>query len=314
LAAGWFWESRKEEFDSKLFLTFVYHLYSDDSLKMKKQRNAVESKESNAREKLDFWNSKIYGLSVVSIILTIGFLLTGFVYILSQQVAAGVLSFLFLIVLIMRDIMPKKFTQGGVWQAVKELLFAALWALAFWFLLSFVLSTSSPVDVVTSCSMLPILQRGDLLLLQGGAVNAQTFYFNSSFPTIDLLKKQCSEYKNGVFNSYVQCTYGVSVNNQTFLSNSSDNVIVYAANPSYYGFIVHRVFLKLVNQSDGNIFYLTKGDNNPVLDQEAGVSIVNQSSVVGRVVFDAPYIGYLKLLLFMQFSQPEGCDTIINYS
>lgn len=262
----------------------------------------------------DFWNSKIYGFSVVNVILTAGFLLTGLVYILSQQAVAGVLSFLFLVVLIIRDVLPKNLTQGGVWQAVKELLFAALWALAFWFLLSFVLSTSSPVDVVTSCSMLPVLQRGDLLLLQGGVVNAQTFYFNSSFPTIDLLKRQCSESKNGVFNGYVQCTYGVKVDNQTFLSNSSDNVIVYAADPSVYGFIVHRVFLKLVNQSSGSVFYLTKGDNNPVLDQEAGVSIVNQSSVVGRVVFDVPYIGYLKLLLFMQFSQPEGCNTLINYS
>ena len=279
---------------------------------MKKQERAVERK--NVEKKTDFWSSKIFGLSVVNILLTVGFLLTGLFYVFSQEVVVGVLSFLFLFLLIMRDVLPKSYTQGGVWQAVKELIIAGVWAVGFWLVLSFILQTSSPVDVVTSCSMLPVLHRGDLLLLQGGGVNAQTFYFNSSFPSINLLKKQCSESVNGGFAGFVPCTYGLSVDNKTFFVNSSDDVIVYAANPSYYGFIVHRVFLKLVNSSSGQAFYLTKGDNNPVLDQEAGVSIVNQSSVIGRVVFDVPYVGYLKLLLFMQFAEPEGCNTTISYS
>ncbi len=279
---------------------------------MKKQKDVVEHERADG--KVDFLSSKIWGFSVVNILLTVGFLLTGLFYVFSQESVVGILSFLFLFLLIVRDVLPKSYTQGGVWQAVKELVIAAVWAVGFWLVLSFVLQTSSPVDVVTSCSMLPVLHRGDLLLLQGGGVNAQTFYFNSSFPSINLLKKQCSEEVNGVFSGFVPCTYGLSIDNRTFFINSSDNVIVYAANPFYYGFIVHRVFLKLVNQSSGQAFYLTKGDNNPVLDQEAGVSVVNQSSVIGRVVFDVPYVGYLKLLLFMQFAEPEGCNTTINYS
>ncbi len=274
-------------------------------------KKSVRDKPREVKESL--WNSRVYGVSVADALLAVGFLFTGFFYVLTQQAVVGVLSFLFLVLVIARDVLPKSYSQSGVWVAVKELVIAAAWAVGFWLVLSFLLQTSSPVDVVTSCSMLPVLQRGDLLLLQGGQVSAQTVFFNSSFPQVSLLKKNCAESVNGQFSQYVPCTYGAVVENQTFLLNSSDSVVVYAANPSYYGYIVHRVFLRLVNQSDGQVFYLTKGDNNPILDQEAGVSIVNQSSVVGRVVFDVPYVGYLKLLLFMQFSEPEGCNTTISY-
>jgi len=276
---------------------------------MKKKKIVKQNDESES-----FWNSKLFGLNIINITLVLGFLIFGFFYVFFNVIPAGVLSFLFLFLLIARDVLPKSYTQSGVLQAIKELVIAAVWAVGFWLVLSFILNTSSPVDVVTSCSMLPVLHRGDLLLLEGGFVNAQTFYFNSSFPTINLLKKQCVETVNGVFNGFTPCTYGVKVDNQTFFINYSNDVIVYAAKPSYYGFIVHRVFLKLVNQSNGETFYLTKGDNNAVLDQEAGVSIVSQNNVIGRVIFDVPYVGYLKLLLFMQFSEPEGCNTTISYS
>jgi signal peptidase I len=39
--------------------------------------------------------------------------------------------------------------------------------IAVWFSLQFFLATKYPLDVVPSCSMLPSLQRGDMLLLQG---------------------------------------------------------------------------------------------------------------------------------------------------
>jgi signal peptidase I len=45
-------------------------------------------------------------------------------------------------------------------------------AIAIWYGLSFVLNTSTPVSGVVSCSMLPNLQRGDFVIVQGAPVNA----------------------------------------------------------------------------------------------------------------------------------------------
>ena len=40
-------------------------------------------------------------------------------------------------------------------------------AIAVWIIIIFVLNTTAPLDVVSSCSMLPVLHRGDLVVLQG---------------------------------------------------------------------------------------------------------------------------------------------------
>ncbi len=54
-----------------------------------------------------------------------------------------------------------------------EILITLVAAVAAWFVLCFLLQTSSPLNVVTSCSMLPALQRGDFIVLQGGEIRAQ---------------------------------------------------------------------------------------------------------------------------------------------
>jgi signal peptidase len=56
--------------------------------------------------------------------------------------------------------------------------------------------------------------------------------------------------------------------------------------------IVHRVVA--INNSDGEIYFTTKGDNNPyVLQTEI---YIKPAQVRGKVVFVIPKIGYLSLL------------------
>jgi hypothetical protein len=45
-------------------------------------------------------------------------------------------------------------------------------AVLAWFALSFVLSTSTPISAVVSCSMVPELYRGDMILVEGGAAHS----------------------------------------------------------------------------------------------------------------------------------------------
>jgi len=53
--------------------------------------------------------------------------------------------------------------------------------------------------------------------------------------------------------------------------------------------------------------------NNTVLDQENGrFAFVAEKDVKGRVVLRIPYVGYLKLFLFLQFEVPQGCDSVLT--
>ncbi len=59
------------------------------------------------------------------------------------------------------------------WKAeLKELALVVIGALALWYGLQLLLNTPSPITAVVSCSMLPTIHRGDLLLVKGPPVKA----------------------------------------------------------------------------------------------------------------------------------------------
>ncbi len=62
--------------------------------------------------------------------------------------------------------------EGGWKNEIKEIAIAIAIALIVWYGAGFALSTPSPINAIVSCSMLPQLERGDLVLLQGGEVKA----------------------------------------------------------------------------------------------------------------------------------------------
>ncbi|MFA5106527.1 MAG: hypothetical protein WC506_06240 [Candidatus Micrarchaeia archaeon] len=59
--------------------------------------------------------------------------------------------------------------QGGWKNELKEIGIAIAIALIVWYGAGFVLGTPSPVNAIVSCSMLPQLQRGDMVVLQGAS-------------------------------------------------------------------------------------------------------------------------------------------------
>jgi len=236
--------------------------------------------------------------SIVAIVLVLSLVL----YILFKETIFAVLVFASLILLFLGDVMPKKKQD---WKdAAAELVIALAVAFGAWLTLQFVLGTASPIDVVTSCSMLPNLERGDLVFLRGGEADATTVFYQE-FPQISVRKELCTV-KKGSEEIQKPCTTGVTINGVTYSLNKTDDVIVYEPNPQYYGLIIHRVFLKM--KVGNQTYYLTKGDNNLALDQEQGISIVPQEKVHGKVILRVPYVGYLKLFLFLQFEEPPGCD------
>ena len=64
--------------------------------------------------------------------------------------------------------------EHGIGAEIKETAIALLLALVLWFGAGFVLQTPSPLNAIVSCSMLPHIQRGDMVLLMGDRIQAPT--------------------------------------------------------------------------------------------------------------------------------------------
>ncbi|MFH1056323.1 MAG: hypothetical protein V1717_00805 [Candidatus Micrarchaeota archaeon] len=224
-------------------------------------------------------------------------------YVLTQSVLLAFASFALIVLLFFSD-----FSLDKTWkQNLLELFYALVFAIAAWFALGFVLQTDSPMNVVTSCSMLPNLQRGDLVFIRGGVENVPSL--NASFSDLGSVQVHKSVCFAGT--QPWPCTDYAIVANQTVFENRSNDIIVFDPKPTGPGLLIHMAFAK-INTEDG-AFFLTKGDNNPVLDQENHrFYFVSEKDVKGRVFLTIPFVGYLKLLLFLQFEVPAGCDSVLE--
>jgi signal peptidase I len=236
-------------------------------------------------------------------------------YILLKSVVFGAAAFIAIIALIIYDVIPTSAGRGGIASTLVEAGTAVVAAVIAWFLLGFVLSTPSPLDVVTSCSMVPNLERGDMVVLQGGAISSREVTFSGEIPLIKIVKEKCMVVGSSIAKE-AACSSAVIVGNETIALKDivpKSDTIVFEPEQQEYGYIIHRALLKLKNADTGEAFYLTKGDNNLAFDQESGISIVKEKNIKGRVVFRVPYAGYVKLIMFLQLQEPEGCEWRVEH-
>jgi signal peptidase I len=92
-------------------------------------------------------------------------------YLLSKSVVFGYLVALAILLLVAEEIV-RGVAEGGLKSELRETRIAIYFALGLWFGAGFLLQTTSPINAIVSCSMLPAMERGDLVLLHGGEVNA----------------------------------------------------------------------------------------------------------------------------------------------
>lgn len=89
---------------------------------------------------------------------------------------SGVWIFGLLIGICIVSLVALEFLQGasehGMKSELKETAIALLLAIVVWFGSGFLLQTSVPLNAIVSCSMLPHIQRGDMIVLQGGQIAA----------------------------------------------------------------------------------------------------------------------------------------------
>ncbi len=245
-------------------------------------------------------------------------------------------------------------------------------AVAIWFGLSVVLNTGSPISGVVSCSMLPNLQRGDFVIVQGVPIKA--YDINMSQAQLDSLNDPArisyaggnttipgsifsyclANTQSGMCQAFIQdpttfteqkgaftyrysscpiafsggstqaepCLTSVSFGGNEYMTNFSNDVVVYQPNPADYfaqvGDIVHRVMFRI--NVDGKYYYLTRGDNNPILDlqvydysSDLGNHPIPQERLRGTVIGRIPYLGYFKLFLSGYFKEDPQCKTQLTF-
>ncbi|MFH1393476.1 MAG: hypothetical protein ABII71_02360 [Candidatus Micrarchaeota archaeon] len=122
--------------------------------------------------------------------------------------------------------------------------------------------------------------------------------------------------------AYSPCLKSISYGGTEYLTNFNNDVIVYqpAATDLYgrVGDIVHRVLFVL--NVEGEKYYITRGDNNPVLDIQVydyrgrmGNHPVSQENYKGKVILRVPVLGYFKLLISGFWEEDEQCKWQLEY-
>ena len=258
-----------------------------------------------------------------------------------------------------------------------DTIIALVVAVAAWYGASFILNTTSPISAVVSCSMLPNLQRGDFVIVQGTQVSAYDISMtpgelaslsgratisyegsagsNGSNGSIDgslfaycishreevceILKRAPESIveQKGAFtyryqkcplsvstgtSLYMPCLRSVTFRGREYVSNFSSDVIVYQPpGTDIYaaiGDIVHRAMFRI--NAGGKTYYLTRGDNNPILDIQVydyGTGLTNhpvpQENTRGKVVARVPLLGYFKLFISGFLQEDQQCRTQLQF-
>ncbi|MDP3741791.1 MAG: S26 family signal peptidase [Candidatus Micrarchaeota archaeon] len=258
-----------------------------------------------------------FSLSSPNIFLPIATVLFLLLYTLTLQPLFGVLCLASFLAYVSLDFLTGAEKKGR--SSLVDVIYAILAAAVVWLALSAALQTPSPLDVVTSCSMNHVLDRGDLVIVQGQSVyNAPIVDFEGNFPEISVQRSNCTVSKRGQNSTIAICTSHIILKNSTSIVNVSvsrsqvptNDVIVFESKIA--GLIIHRSILGLRNLTTSQVTYMTKGDNNQVVDQEAGIDFIESSKVHGRMIARIPLIGYMRLFLAGQFTEPRGCDTLVE--
>lgn len=298
--------------------------------------------------------------------------LTLLLYILTKSGIFGVLVMLEIVGIVALEVRHGVRKHGWKHEA-REIAVSLGAILLLWACAMFIMRTPVPLNAVVSCSMLPAIERGDLVLVQGEEpagyeilLTPEEFAQLNSSPVVHLpdgrnitlkgsIYTYCAQYQSdpacrqfvsspesfhetrgpftfhygactresrqGEYGITTPCLTSVDVKGARYYPNFAHDTIVYGPAPgdlySLAGDIIHRLYFKV--RVGDSTYYLTKGDNNPVMDIQEysysrgmGNSPPGNSQYKGKVIGKIPYIGYLKLFISGFFSETVNCDSTLE--
>jgi signal peptidase I len=133
----------------------------------------------------------------------------------------------------------------------------------------------------------------------------------------------CSVTSNNGVNTTIPCLKSITHEGTEYLTNFSNDIIVYTPPPGFLyssiGDIVHRAMFKI--NVDGKSYYLTRGDNNPILDLQVydyGRGLTNppiaEEHVNGKVIGRIPILGYFKLFIAGYLHEDPQCRSQLQFT
>ena len=289
------------------------------------------------------------------------------IYIWTRQVLVGVLIALLIFFIVALEIRQGAKERGWRHEAIDTLKALAI-ALVLWFGAGWVLNTSAPLSAVASCSMLPNLDRGDFVVVQGAPLQAPEItltaeefqalqgeavihYRTQEQSVRGSIFSYCRVFNDDVCNEWrnrpeevlesrgpltfhyttcrieqtgesTACVESLDYDGRNYPIRSSNDILVYAPGSGDYfariGDIVHRTYIIL--NVEGDRYYLTKGDNNPLLDIQIfdyflneGNAPVAEGQTKGKVIARIPWLGYFKLFIAGLFVEDSQCSQQLVY-
>jgi signal peptidase I len=208
-------------------------------------------------------------------------------YAISGSPIFGLISLLLIVFILIFEV-KTSIKKEGTKRSIIDVVSAVGAALVVWAILIFLLHTSAPVDAVSSCSMLPALHRGDLILLHG-INNISQFISSKHVPVVNVTPIEFQNMQNGISNEFL--AYFAYFN-----GNRSSISYVINSNAHYsVGLYSTQCLSRLSNFNEQNLFYQCY-----VPDQAQNENLVRYGYSIGKLtlnttVFDAVYTSQISI-------------------
>jgi hypothetical protein len=121
-------------------------------------------------------------------------------YAFTSSVAVGVAAIVVFAAILVLEA-KESLKGGGMKKGIFEILVAVAAAVIAWYILVLILGTQSPIDAVASCSMLPTLHRGDMVVLRGIG-NASEFASSTGIPVINMSMQEFNAMENNISSEF----------------------------------------------------------------------------------------------------------------
>lgn len=189
-------------------------------------------------------------LYILIVIFFVAYLIVQGVSSLSMIIGAALF---FLIIITITIEVLNGFKEEGYKKNILEIVIAIAAVVIIWFGMQFALGTPTPLDVVPSCSMLPALQRGDMIMLQGVNIN------NIRAPIVNVSQKGWNATFSNLNNVSLECVaYSSQANGYAHVSQlyaPGDNVGLIKVTPSGSSIVYNQTGLIRYNCGIANIKY-----------------------------------------------------------
>ncbi|MEM3241145.1 MAG: hypothetical protein QXV17_10310 [Candidatus Micrarchaeaceae archaeon] len=260
---------------------------------MERNRKTAARQHGSSRKKRSLMPA-LYAILVISIA----------AYVLTENQAAGLLVFIIIIAILIAETRKSRSKERTKRTAI-EMALALGTVVVIWILLILYLDTTAPIDAVASCSMLPILHRGDLVALHGIS-NFTEFVESEHIPVVNVSSAEFSAFESSIDNEFISYyayakgnksdisyllpvgastnSYGIGLYNTKCLSNYSHTGQAY----NYYKCYVPNQNGNMIkyNYSIGNI---TIGGKLMNVVYTSSISILNKTIYAN---YSMPIIAY----------------------